>query len=135
MNYENDLQNFANKYSLIYKKQEFLNCFNGNWIVQTYSLYNDFGCFTIHHLLQRNEIDFYISKAFSNDRKKLMERQINVYNYQWTYWNKRAKFLFFTNPFFFENIEKVIESLITVMELEIKDNGTIFGLMVSKKVN
>ena len=24
MNYENDLQNFANKYSLIYKKQEFL---------------------------------------------------------------------------------------------------------------
>ena len=37
-------------YGLAYKYQKFINCYGGNWIVQTYSFYNDSGCFTIYFL-------------------------------------------------------------------------------------
>ena len=42
--------------------KDFKNCFGGNWWVYTHSLYNDSGCFTIHCLPQRGEVDCYFTE-------------------------------------------------------------------------
>ena len=42
-----------------------------------HSFYNDYGCFTILHAVQRNEIEYYISHEFSNSKKILFEMKIS----------------------------------------------------------
>lgn len=63
--FEEKLKDFAEKYNLKYEKQEFDNVWNDNWYIETYSIYNVTGCFTIHYLSQRCEYDFYFSDKFS----------------------------------------------------------------------
>ena len=43
----------------------------------SYSFYNEYGCFTILHAVQRNEIEYYVSKGFSNKQEILFEVQIS----------------------------------------------------------
>ena len=44
--------------------------------INTYSFYNEYGCFTIHHIVQRNEWGWYISRNMSEDQYELLENEI-----------------------------------------------------------
>lgn len=79
MNFKKEFNDLANTYTLKYKYQEFENCFGGNWKVYTHSLYNESGCFTIHCLPQRDEVDFYYTEKVSDNRKELCGKSINVF--------------------------------------------------------
>ena len=67
------------------------------------------GCFTIHCLPQRGEVDFYFADKFSTDRKELCGIPINVYEIEKEIWNKNAKIWFFKNPFYYWNQEKKLK--------------------------
>ena len=79
MDFKKEFTNLAKKYNLNYQYQDFKNCFEGNWWVYTHSLYNDSGCFTIHVLPQRGEVDCYFTEKFSTDRKELCGNPIHVF--------------------------------------------------------
>ena len=49
--------------------------------IDTYSFYNDFGCFTLHHIVQKGEWAWYKSSKFSKSQYKLLETEINQSNY------------------------------------------------------
>ena len=78
-------------YNLKYKYQEFRNCYNGNWIIETYSYYNDTGCFTIHHLMQRGEIDCYYSPTISEIREELTIKRLDIRTIGVEIWKKMEK--------------------------------------------
>ncbi len=127
------LFNFLVKdYGLKHKYQVFKNCYGGNWWVYTHSYYNESGCFTIHHLPQRGELDFYYSKEFSNKRENLCERIIDISSVEKEIWDKHKKFLFFNNPFFWWSSDKILKVLAEVIESQIKKHCQFFGIKVNK---
>ncbi len=128
MNYEEKLALFAKNNNLSFLKQEFNNAFNGGWFINTYSIYNSSGCFTIYHLLQRNEIDFFTSNKISNDIKELTKSGINVFNYHPEIWKSKTKKYSIFKFLFYDNIEKVVSTLVEVMELESKEKNSVFGI-------
>lgn len=128
MNFENKLESFEKKHNLSFQKQVFQNCYNGDWVVNTYSLFNSSGCFTIHYLLQRNEFEFFFSNCISNNRTELREKEINVFEYHKEMWKSKSKIFFFPIPFFYENIDKVISTLVDIMEIDAKEKNEIFGI-------
>ena len=128
MDFKKEFTDLANKYNLNYQYQDFKNCFGGNWWVYTHSLYNDSGCFTIHCLPQRGEVDFYFADKFSTDRKELCSKAINVYEVEKEIWEKKAKIWFFKNPFYYCNQDKIIKTLIEVINVSIEKNNEFFGI-------
>ena len=66
------------EYNLSYADQIFTNCYNRGWTIKTYSFYNKSGCFTIHFLLQRNELDFYYAPQFSVNHDELCQKAIDI---------------------------------------------------------
>ena len=130
MDFKKEFTDLANKYNLNYQYQDFKNCFGGNWWVYTHSLYNDSGCFTIHCLPQRGEVDFYFADKFSTDRKELCSKAINVYEVEKENWEKKAKIWFFKNPFYYWNQDKIIKTLIEVINVSIEKNNEFFGIKI-----
>lgn len=117
------------EYDLRYQYQEFTNCFGGYWYVETFSFYNENGCFTFHYIPQRGEFDIYYSQEFFTEHKKLIERHINETDeFGENVWQEERKLhkgvrgyaLYF----------KVIAELI---RRKIENNGEVFGIKVNKK--
>ena len=133
MDFRNRFSDLAKKYNLNYQYQEFENCYNGNWFVYTHSLYNNSGCFTIHCVAQRAEVECYYTERFSNDRKELCGKQINVIEVEKEIWKKREKIWFFKNPFYYWNPDRVINTLIEVIEISIKRNNEFFGIKIMQE--
>ena len=77
MNIEKDFKllitnyDFKFGYNIFPSYDGFLGPFNA------YSIYNDCGCFTILHAVQRNEIEYFVSKEFSREQKVLLETIIS----------------------------------------------------------
>ena len=130
MDLKKEFTDLAKKYNLNYKYQEFKNCFGGNWLVCTHSLYNDSGCFTIHCLPQRGEVDFYFADKFSTDRKELCSKAVNVYEVEKSIWKKKTKIWFFKNPFYYCSQDKIIKTLIEVINTSIEENNEFFGIKI-----
>ena len=130
MDFKNEFSQLAEKYNLNYQYQDFKNCFGGNWWVYTHSLYNDSGCFTVHCLPQRSEVDFYFTEKFSNDRKQLCGKPIIVFEVEKEIWDKNSKIWFFKNPFYHWNSEKIIKTLIEVIKVLIEKNNEFFGVKI-----
>ena len=103
---------FARKYGLKYQYQEFENCFGGTVLVCTHSIYNESGCFTIHCVPQRLEVDFYFSDRFSRNLRELCSKDVNVYAAEKEIWDKSQKFGPFKNPFYFWSPNNIINTLI-----------------------
>jgi hypothetical protein len=120
----------VNDYGLKHVYQEFNNCYGGNWQVFTHSYYNDSGCFTIHNLPQRGELDFYYAKEFSKVRENLCEHLIDVSSIEKEILDKHFKILFFRNPFFWWSRSKVLKALAEVIKAEINKKGEFFGIKV-----
>lgn len=130
MNFKRAFNDLANKYNLNYQYQSFENCFGGHWWVFTHSLYNESGCFTIHCLPQRGEVECYYAEKFSNNREELCGKPVNIFETEKTIWNKNKKFFIFRNPFYYWNPDRIIETLIAVIETSIEKNKEFFGVAI-----
>jgi hypothetical protein len=71
--------NFLKEYGFEFKEQIFKNVYNSYFTVHTYSFYNEDGCFTIYHLPQRGEWDFFYSKKFSAVMDDLLTSRLDIY--------------------------------------------------------
>lgn len=131
MDFKKEFTDLAKKYNLNYQYQDFKNFFGGNWWVYTHSLYNNSGCFTIHCLPQRGEIDFYFADKFSTDRNELCEKSINVYETEKEIWKNNAKIWFIKNPFYYLNQDNVIKTLIEIIKISIEKNNEFFGVKIN----
>ena len=130
MNIEELLGFLVKEYNLSYKYQEFTNCYGGNWIVQTYSFYNDSGCFTICFIPQKNELDFYYASQFSNERKDLCEKMIDICEIEPDIWDKHTKVGFFHRPFFWCNNKKILSALAEALRVHLSKDNNFFGIQV-----
>ncbi len=65
-----------------------MNCYGGSWAAWTYSFYNESGCFTIHFLSQRGELDCYCAAAFSAVREELCHRSVDMCSIKPEIWEK-----------------------------------------------
>ena len=135
MDFQKEFTILAEKYNLNYQYQDFKNCFGGNWWVYTHSLYNDSGCFTIHCLPQRGEVDCYFTEKFSTDRKELCGQIINVFEIEKDIWNKNERIWIFKKPFYYWNPERIIKTLIQVIEISIEKNNEFFGVKIDNTKN
>lgn len=132
MDIEKHLGFLVKDYGIKYAYQDFKNCYGGNWRVYTHCFYNESGCFTIHYLPQRGELDFYFAKEFSNVRENLCERLIDINSVEKEIWKKHEKLLFFKDPFFWWNNKKILQALAEVIKAQIKKRGEFFGVKVKK---
>lgn len=128
MDFKKEFAALAQKKNLSYQFQEFKNCFGGDWVVWTYSLYNDSGCFTVSYWTQREEVDFYYAEKFSTDRKELCAKPINVFEAEQEIWRKNKRIWIFNNPFFYCSPKRIIKALIEVINSLIEKNNEFFGI-------
>lgn len=77
-NIEKKFKYLLNEYQFSYSKQVFSKDVTGFFYgpMIAYSFYNENGCFTIHHAVQRNEWDYYVGK-YSTNKSILLARCIN----------------------------------------------------------
>lgn len=88
-----------------------------------YSFYNDYGCFTILHAVQRNEMEYYISQEFSNRQEILFEIKISEQVFKIL---KKIR----VNPL---NMFKGDNTLVAkFIADEINKNGEFFGIKVKR---
>ncbi|MBE6797195.1 MAG: hypothetical protein E7531_02510 [Ruminococcaceae bacterium] len=117
-------------YGLEYKHQEFINAYDGNWTVQAYSFYNNSGCFTIHNLVQRDELDFYYSPKFSQELSELCGKGVNICTIEPEIWDKHTKIWRFKRPFFWLNNNKVLSVFAEVLKTHLSKNKEFFGIQI-----
>ena len=130
MIYDKEFSDLAKKYNLNYQFQKFENCWDRGFTVHTYSLYNESGCFTVHYLLQRQELDFYYSKKFSFSRELLCDKPINIYDFEKEIWKKRECVWIFKKPFYYQRTNNVIKVLIEVINILVKKDNEFFGIKI-----
>ena len=83
--------------------------------IDTYSFYNDFGCFTLHNIVQKGEWHWYVSKTFSNEQTELLKKEIDPNLYI------SAKcFLYRT----------VLKRLALCIKEQVATTGTMFGIKI-----
>ena len=129
MNIE-ELFSFLKKdYNLSYRYQKFINCYGGNWTVQTHSFYNDSGCFTIYIEIQRG-MTFWYASRFSTEREELCEEEIDVSAIEPQIWDKHERICFFKNPFFWSNDNKVLSTLAETLKVHLARENEFFGIQV-----
>ena len=64
------------EYNMQFKAQEFDEYLGFHFMSYTYSFYNENGCFTIHHIPQRGETGWFVSKTISEDQYELLKKEI-----------------------------------------------------------
>lgn len=131
MNIEKMFDFLVTDYGLTYRFQEFRNCYSGNWIVQTYSFYNDSGCFTIHYLPQRDELSYFYSTRFSTVREVLCEKEIGeniIYSMEPKVWNKYSKVWLFKRPFFWYSSNKILRTFAEALKVYLSNNKSFFDI-------
>ena len=117
-------------YGFSHEYQQFENCYNGNWVVQTHSFYNDNGCFTIHYLCQKNELNFYYASQFSSNLEELCERMVDVRSIEPTVWDRYSKIWIFNRPFFWWNNNKVLIVFAQALNTHLHKNNEFFGIKI-----
>lgn len=129
--YIKHLMFLVDEYHLKYKKQTFVGKPCGSYITRTYSFYNDTGCFTIHHLAMRDDLDFYFSSNFSNNYDDLREKLVNIWIDEPEVWNRHQKWILgLKDPFFWWKEEKVIKALAETIMVKIRKNNEFFGVQI-----
>ena len=126
-----DLKQLAQKFNLKYQYQEFEDCYSGNWFVITHSLYNESGCFTIHYIPQRMEVDFYIADRFTRNLRALCTQEVNVFEVEKEIWDSSKKIGPFKIPFYYCHPDRLVKTLIKVITAQIEKNNEFFGIKIS----
>lgn len=88
-----------------------------------YSYYNEFGCFTIYHIVQRGELDFYFAQEFSANQFELLQREINLESGCKDIWSNMPRKFFGQRKIFFETLAKAIRA-------QIQKKGSFYGIRV-----
>lgn len=135
MNVKELFEFLIKEYGLSYQFQEFTNCYNGGWIVRTYSFFNDSGCFTISHLLQRDELDFFFAPYFAQDRKKLCVKDVNITAIEPHVWEKNSKVWIFKNPFFWWSNKRILTTFAEALKIHLMKSESFFGINVRKAMD
>ena len=73
-------------HGLEYSRRRFKKCHNGNRYADTYSFYNESGCFTIYKSSERDGWDFYYAKKYSKDIKELLDEHLDIYSVEREMW-------------------------------------------------
>ena len=128
MNIEKMFDFLMKDYNLLYRYQEFINCYGGNWTVQTHSFYNDSGCFTIYIEIQRG-VAFWYASRFSTERKELCERELDVSMIEPQIWDKYKKSIF-SKISFWQNDIKILGTLAEVLKVHLAKGNDFFGIQV-----
>lgn len=117
---------------LKYKYQAFYDAFHDGrgWNIFTYSYYNESGCFTIHTMPQRGELDFYYSEKISTNFENLYEKSINVATIEKEIWEKHSKIWIFNRPFFWWSTRRVVQALAEVLKVHIAKHGEFCGIKI-----
>lgn len=135
-NIEKAFEFLVRDYGLKYEYQAFFDAFNDGrgWNIFTYSYYNESGCFTVHTLPQRGELDFYCSENFSTNYQNLYERNINIYitTLEEEIWKKHSKIWIFNKPFFWCSTRRVTQAVADVLKVHIEKFGEFYGIKVDK---
>lgn len=66
------------EYSLSYCFQSFDNYNGFCGPVDTYSFYNNNGCITLHHIVQKGDIEVFTAKQFSKTQEELLETRVDL---------------------------------------------------------
>ncbi len=128
MNVEELFQFLIRDYGMQYCRQVYEKCWGGNWTVYTHSFYSEHGCFTIHSLPQRGELDFYCSAGFHSVREQLCEQRVDVCSIEPKIWAKYVKFGPFHRPFFWCSEKKVLCALAEVLKVHLAKEKDLFGI-------
>lgn len=104
----------------------------GNWCVDIYSFYNESGCFSVYNLIQRDEVDFYYAKKFSNDITCLKEKIISIESVEKEIWGRHRKTGFLGIPFFWGSNKQVFRALADVIKAQIDKHREFFGTKVNR---
>lgn len=125
------------KYNMYYIRQDFKN--HDPMITETYSFYNENGCFIISNLAQRGDIDYiyldniesledYIFSSYSEKQKSY----IDITSAEKQIWNKYTNGGFFKKTLFWNSTNKVLSALAEVIEEQIIKSGQFFGVKIIK---
>ena len=106
-------------YGMKFEFQTFIEYKGFRGPVETYSFYNDNGCFTFHNIVQRGEWGWYRSLKFSNNQYELLEREVSQSEYL-----DKNYFL----------ISSWLRDLSKIMKLYAERSNSVFGVRV-KKIN
>ena len=115
-------------YSFEYAQQQFD---LGGWICSAHSFFNESGCFTIHYMESRAELDFYYSKQFSTNRRALYEKPIPIYSIEKGIWDKYGKLWFIPNVFFWCSHKRILKASAEVVKTQIQKNNSFFDIMIA----
>lgn len=86
--------------------------------IDTYSFYNNLGCFTLHNVVQKGEWGWFTSKKFSTNQYQLLEVEINQRNYiNHRYW-------FYSS---------VLKELAYQIEFQINEHGSFFDIKLDSE--
>lgn len=103
-------------YQMDFKFQSFSE-YLGFWgPIDTYSFYNEYGCFTLFHIVQKGELGWYTSKKIGTDLLELLKEEI----IQTKYTQK--------NTYFFRQHIKVLSD---VIRKQIDSSQEFFGIRVN----
>lgn len=120
------------EHHLNYEKQHFKNCYGGHWSIDTYSYFNDIGCFTICSLPARDELSFFYSSQFSKNYEELCENYADVYSLEPTVWNNHAKFGKYYKPFFFWSKYRILKAVSNIIEVHLEHHKELFSIRWNK---
>ena len=117
-------QEVLDRYDLKFSFQSFEKYLDFWGPMETYSIYNDNGCFTIYHAVQRGEWDYYVSSKFSLVQEELMEKTVIPYNYCKDIWQKKYKW--------YSSKKTVFQIISEIISKQINSAGEFFGVKVNK---
>ncbi len=83
--------------------------------IDTYSFYNNFGCFTLHNVVQKGEWGWFISRKISSNQYELLEKEI----LQTDYIHKR-----------YWMFSSVLKRLASIINEQIKKTSSFFGIRI-----
>lgn len=86
--------------------------------IDTYSFYNEYGCFTLHNIVQRGEWGWFLSKKFSTNQYELLEKKIDPNLY------------ISTNCWLYSS---VLKRLANSIRAQITITSFMFGIKINKK--
>ena len=115
-------------YGFSFKHQVFENCYGRNLVVETFSFYNNSGCFTIYFEVQRGGMDFYCASKFSKEHKELCEKPVDIFKIEPDFWKKRG----YKWPFYWMSDKKILITLADVLKIHLVKNKTLFDIEINK---
>lgn len=72
------LKFLLDEYGFNYRFQMFDSFHDFHGPIEAYSFYNRYGCFTLHHIVQRGEWELYISDHVSTNQSELTANKIDL---------------------------------------------------------